>query len=88
MPPQMEKDKYRDIIEDFANEIEKAKSKKGPMPEEIVIDFRDNKKTNTPSTVYTVPISLLRFRKENGRIASDLASYEKEHGVLRGVCNL
>lgn len=79
----MEKDKYREIIEDFANDIDQAKSKKGPMPEEIVIDFRDNKKTNTPSTVYTVPISLLRFRKENGRIASDVASYEKAHGVLR-----
>ncbi|KKR24341.1 MAG: hypothetical protein UY78_C0007G0017 [Parcubacteria group bacterium GW2011_GWA1_53_13] len=75
------KEAVREIIEDFALEIVAAKAP-GPKPEVAVIDFRHDKKDGKERKVYSVPIGLLRFRKENGRIASDVFSYEKLHGVI------
>ncbi|MFZ2522506.1 MAG: hypothetical protein WAX44_03295 [Minisyncoccia bacterium] len=80
---QITKDVAREIIEDFASDIARAKSADGPKPQKEVIDFRNEKRDGVERVVYTVPISLLRFRKENGRIASDVLAYEKGHGVLR-----
>ncbi|MEI7475661.1 MAG: hypothetical protein WCK67_12870 [bacterium] len=73
----------RKIIDDFANEI-KEKATKGSSPEKAVIEFRDDRKRGKSGErdVFFVPISLLKFRKDNGRIASDIASYEKLHGNL------
>lgn len=80
---QMTKDAVREIIENFALDIERAKSADGPKPQKEVIDFRNEKREGVERLVYSVPISLLRFRKENGRIASDVLAFEKSHGVLR-----
>ncbi len=33
-------------------------------------------------TVYRVPIGLLRYRKDNGRITSDILDYEQNTGTL------
>lgn len=76
------KDAAREIIDDFAAVI-KDTAAKGTKPEKIIINFRNEKSEKRERDIYTVPISLLRFRKENGRIASDVYSYEKENGPLR-----
>ena len=73
----------RKIIDDFAKEI-KEKATKGSSPEKTVIEFRDDRKRGKAGErdIWFVPIDLLKFRKDNGRIASDIASYEKLHGTL------
>ncbi|MEC7769809.1 MAG: hypothetical protein VX798_01410 [Bacteroidota bacterium] len=71
----------REIIEDFAKEI-KSKRTRGATPSVDVIDFRNWVSTGLEQKVYYVPTDLLRFRKDNGRIASDVLSYEKNNGPL------
>jgi hypothetical protein len=73
--------KNREIIEDFAKEIRKRKSD-GPKPSKEVINFRNDLKTGRERTVYQVPIELLRYRKDNGRIASDVTDYERTIGPI------
>ncbi len=48
----------------------------------MVIEFRNDRKNQKTRPIFLVPIKILRFRKDNGRIASDILSYEKLHGVL------
>lgn len=76
-------DAKREIIDDFAKEI-KAKAERGVNPEKTVIEFRNDRHRGKAGErdVFLVPVNLLRFRKDNGRIASDVASYEKLHGTL------
>src|SRR6056297_2585593 len=71
----------REIIEDFADEI-KNRKRSGAKPSYEVIYFRDEHRKNIERPVYEVPIELLRFRKDNGRIASDVLSYERNYGPL------
>ncbi|RYZ79818.1 MAG: hypothetical protein EOP04_27070 [Proteobacteria bacterium] len=73
----------RRIIGDFAKEI-KAKAEKGANPEKAVIEFRNDRQRGKAGErdVYLVPVNILRFRKDNGRIASDITSYEKQYGIL------
>ena len=71
----------REIIDDFAGEIEKCK-RPGKKPLKHVIDFRTEQRDGIERDVWYVPIELLRYRKDNGRISSDVLHYEKEHGVL------
>jgi len=75
------KSKTRDIIDGFAKEIEQAK-RPGPKPAKTVIDFRTEMKDGFERDIYHVPIDLLRYRKDNGRISSDVRSYEKYNGLL------
>lgn len=74
-------DTPRKIIEDFANEIKRSKTD-APKPQEVVIHFRNERASNSPRTVVSVPVKLLRYRKDNGRIASDVYSYEKGIKIL------
>ncbi|MDB5164262.1 MAG: hypothetical protein JWS12_880 [Candidatus Saccharibacteria bacterium] len=70
----------RDVIESFAAEIRKSKMEvKGNKQ---AIPFRPDVLTKKVRQVYLVPTTLLRFRQENGRIASDVESYEKSHEPL------
>ena len=71
----------RDIIESFAHEISENKET-GAKPETAVIPFRQDREHNKVRPVYFVPTELLRFRKENGRIASDVESYQRFRGPL------
>ncbi len=71
----------RVIIEDFAREIELRKDK-GPKPETEVIYFRREHEDRTTRPVMLVPNELLRFRKDNGRVSSDVLSHEKLNGPL------
>ena len=71
----------RTVIDDFHKQIEARKLRSEP-PGQTVINFRDEASTNTPRTIYKVPLELLRYRKENGRICSSVMSYEREKGLL------
>ena len=71
----------RDIVEDFRKEIQ-LKKVTGPKPATHVINFRDEKRDNVERSVFLVPIGLLRYRADNGRIASDIMNYVKENGPL------
>jgi hypothetical protein len=72
----------RSIISDFAKEIHTRK-RKGPKPEKHVINFRNERRNNFERDVWLVPLDRLRYRKDNGRIASDVLGYEKHHGILK-----
>jgi len=74
-------DATRKIIDDFAKEIE-IKKEPGNVPEQDVIEFRNDRVLKKARPIFLVPVDLLRFRKDNGRIASDVTSYEKQHGIL------
>ncbi len=65
------KELAREIINDFAKEIEQNKAT-GPKPATAVIDFRSEKIHQKERRVESVPIELLRYRKDNGRIISDV----------------
>jgi len=77
----IKKDVAREIIDDFAKEIAACK-RPGPKPQKAVIDFRTEQKDGFEREVYYVPVGLLRYRKDNGRISSDILHYEREHGIL------
>ena len=71
----------RQIIEDFADAIEK-RTLPGGKPLKIVINFRNDIVDGIERDIVKVPIGLLRFRKENGRIASDVLDYDFNIGPL------
>ncbi len=75
------KAKTREIIKDFAQDIAKRK-RLGPKPAKCVINFRQESRMGIERDIYYVPIELLRYRKDNGRISSDVLHYEKSHGLL------
>jgi len=78
---QITKAPVREIIEDFTKEIV-AKRQKGPKPQTHVIAFRDDELYKREREVYLVPIELLRYRKDNGRICSDVLNFEKSNYLL------
>lgn len=45
------------------------------------------RRLGTRGTYTIVPVNLIRYRKENGRIASDILNYEKNRGVLKEYNN-
>lgn len=71
----------RQIIEDFAEEIRNRRSQTA-KPTKEVINFRDDMLNGIERDVWQVPIELLRYRKDNGRIASDVLDYERNFGPL------
>ena len=71
----------RVIIEDFAREIQERRIAT-VKPSKTVINFRNDRADGVERTVYRVPIEILRYRKDNGRIASDVLDYEKNVGIL------
>lgn len=80
---QFTQDATREIIDDFAQEIQQKKTKTLPV-ESITINFRDGIRENREEKVYKVPLDLLRLRKENGRISSSVKTYERVTGPLEG----
>ena len=73
------KNQPRPVIEEFANEIANAKIE---VSNDKAIPFRDDKVKNKMRKAYKVPVELLRFRKDNGRIASDVLTWENSKGPL------
>lgn len=74
-------DAKREIIDDFSKAI-REKKRPTAKPSEAVINFRNEKQRSWPRDIVEVPIGLLRYRKDNGRIASDVLHYEKLNGPL------
>lgn len=72
---------YREIIEDFVKEIKRRRIKASP-PKTAVIYFRNEHIKGVERDVWEVPLELLRYRVDNGRIASDVESYQRLHGPL------
>ena len=71
----------REIIDDFAEEIRQKKITT-TKPSKTVINFRNEYIDKHERDIVKVPIDILRFRKDNGRIASDVSDYEHTHGPL------
>jgi len=76
MEDRISKPTLRKIIDDFAQEIDQRKQE-GAKPSSEVIEFRNWATINHEEKVWEVPITLLRYRKENGRIKSDCRSSAK-----------
>lgn len=67
----------RTIIEDFASEINKYKEPTGQMAKPI--PFRTEREDNKGRPIFKIPIEFLRYRRNNGRIKSDVKSYENNN---------
>lgn len=80
--PAITKPKAREIIDDFAKEI-RQKRVQTAKPSKAVINFRTDVQDGVERIVWRVPIGILRYRKYNGRIASDVMTYERNVGILR-----
>ena len=80
MPP-ITTNAKREIIEDFARAIREKKTL-GAKPAMTVINFRNEKLDGIERPIERVPLDLLRYRKDNGRIASDVLNYEKSCAPL------
>ena len=76
--------KTREIIDDFAREIQVKQIEASPA-ESTRIEFRNGMAENREETVYKVPLVLLRYRKENGRIISSVKSHQRTIGFLDGA---
>ncbi len=74
-------DRKREIVDDFARAIREKKTH-GAKPEKTVINFRTERIDGFERPIERVPIDLLRYRKDNGRIASDVLNYEKSRTLL------
>lgn len=72
----IEKSKTREIVEDFADEIKRGE-RLGPKPQKEVIFFRNERQNGIERDVYDVPIELLRYRKDNGRIRVTLLAMRR-----------
>jgi len=73
------KQKTREIINDFVKDINDAGR---DTKRETKIKFRNEDKDGIQRPIYKVPIELLRYRKDNGRIRTAVTTYEKEYGLL------
>jgi len=71
---------FRQIEDDFAQDIKKRRTKVSPP--KTVIFFRNEHLKGIERDVWEVPLELLRYRVDNGRISSDVESYQKLHGPL------
>ena len=80
-PSHISQSSVREIIDDFRQEILLKRWEAAP-PSTAVINFRDDEKVRRERPVYNVPIELLRYRKENGRICSSVLSHERAVGPL------
>jgi len=78
---EISKPKTREIIDDFAKDIQE-RIVRDATPSKEVIFFREEHRTNTEREVVRIPIDYLRYRKDNGRISSDVLSYERDKGPL------
>lgn len=79
--PAIMKDAAREIVDDFAREI-KEKLRSTSKPKMVVINFRDEMEIGFERPKVSIPIDILRYRKNNGRISSDVLDYEWNIGLL------
>ncbi|MBK9521362.1 MAG: hypothetical protein IPO13_07030 [Rhodocyclaceae bacterium] len=77
----IKQDQLREIVVDFASAIQAQKTRTA-KPATYVTNFRDERQRNYERPIEIVPIGLLRYRKDNGRIASDVMNYQQLNGLL------
>jgi len=76
----------REIIDEFVKEINENKELiSGDLR---TIFFRDDKSLKKKRQVFKVPLVYLKFRKNNGRIASDVIAYERLNGEIQEATDL
>ena len=68
-------------IDEVTEKIVKEKS--DPTGESFIIDYRDWKKTQHKSTVFKIPLEYCLFRTDNGRIMTEVLSYQTTKGSLK-----
>ena len=78
---EIQQDAPREIVDDFAKEIADKRIETS-AGEKTRINFRDGVRRNREEKVYHVPIGLLRYRKENGRISAAVKTHERLVGTL------
>jgi hypothetical protein len=71
----------RNIVNEFKVIIDRFKQKASP-PSTDVIDFKNELLERFERPIELIPTKYLKFRKDNGRIASDVQSYEQENNVV------
>ena len=71
--------KKREINKVFQAAIKKETGKKARYPDKVTIPFRNEMATNSPRDIEDIPIGLIRLRKNNGRIATEVTTWEKEN---------
>ena len=77
----IQQDAPREIVDDFAQEITEKRVETS-AGEKTRINFRDGMRRNREEKVYHVPLELLRYRKENGRISAAVKTHELRVGTL------
>ena len=77
----IQQDAPREIVDDFAKEIAEKRIETS-AGEKTRINFRDGVRRNREEKVYHVPLGLLRYRKENGRISAAVKTHERLVGTL------
>ena len=77
----IQQDAPREIVDDFAKEIAEKRVETS-SGEKTRINFRDGVRLNREEKVFRVPVELLRYRKENGRISAAVKSHEQTVGPL------
>jgi|LWDU01.1.fsa_nt_gi hypothetical protein len=75
---QITQDRTKEIIRHFADAIKRRCVTEGVAPEYAVIDFRDWRTENIQKRIQKIPTELLRYRKDNGRIASDVLHFQND----------
>ena len=79
--PEDRKHQFRNIYPDLFQIIETAKDDT-TEPKKVIIEFRNDMERRVARKVNQIPIDQIRFRKNNGRIASNVESYESAHGEI------
>lgn len=75
------KGQFRAVNDELKKVIDELRQDASP-PTEDVIDYKNDLLDKRKSKIYNIPISELRFRKENGRIKAEVESYEKAVGRI------
>jgi len=75
--------KKREINKTFQDAIKKETGKKAKYPDKVTIPFRNEMEKNAPRNIEEIPLKLIRFRKDNGRISTEVATWEKEHWIIK-----
>ncbi|MEP1779739.1 hypothetical protein [Reichenbachiella sp.] len=70
----------RPVDKELKKAIDEFREKASP-PDMTVIDFRNEESEGKERAIETIPHKFLKFRKENGRIKSEVLSHEKIHEV-------
>lgn len=80
-PEGISNESIRSVDKKLKAKLDKLRNDASP-PTEDIIDFKNNLFANRTSKIYELPVSELKFRKENGRIKAEVESYEKTNGIL------